>query len=60
MFGVNNVIKKEDFLKSFDHGTFSTRVDLKWIFNLTKVREKYRKRIDEGLGDVALENNEVR
>ena len=42
MFGPNNVIKKEDFLVSFAPGMFSSRVDLKYIFNLSKVRKKYQ------------------
>ena len=60
MFGPNNVIKKEAFLEAFKSGTFKSKADLKWIFNLTKVRQKYQKYIDEGLGDQELENNEIR
>lgn len=46
MFGVVNTIKKDEFLESFKPGMFSKRVNLKWIFNLTKVRKLYHDRID--------------
>lgn len=51
MFGPNNTIKREEFLEAFAHGMFSKKIDLKWIFNLTKVRKVYHDSIDAGHGD---------
>ena len=61
MFGPNNTISRGEFLASFEtSGMFSAKVDLKWIFNLTQVRKIYQQSIDKGLGDIELENNEIK
>ena len=59
LFGPINVIKQAQFLEAFNAGMFETRVNLNWIFNLTKVRKMYQKTIFEGLGDIELENNQI-
>ena len=59
LFGPINVIKQAQFLEAFNSGMFETRVNLNWIFNLTKVRKMYQKTIFEGLGDIELENNQI-
>ena len=60
MFGPNNTISKKDFLAAFEHHMFSVKTDLKWIFNLCEVRKIYQESINKGLGDIELENNEIK